>query len=157
MLLFAIAAVALVVDIVTKIVVVDRLTGHQPVRVVGGLLRLTVARNPGAAFSTGTSYTLVISLVAIVATVIVVRLAFRVRDRVWAWSLGLLLAGIVGNLVDRVFREPGVLRGHVVDFLQLPHWPVFNVADVCITLAAVLIVLQAYRGVRLDGRREAGR
>lgn len=151
MLLFAIAAVALVVDIVTKIVVVDRLTGHQPVRVVGGLLRLTVARNPGAAFSTGTSYTLVISLVAIVATVIVVRLALRVRDRVWAWSLGLLLAGIVGNLVDRVFREPGVLRGHVVDFLQLPHWPVFNVADVCINVAAALILIQALRGVRLDG------
>jgi signal peptidase II len=68
-------------------------------------------------------------------------------------GLGLLLAGVAGNLTDRLVREPGVLRGHVIDFLMLPHWPVFNVADMCIDVAAALVLLQVYRGVRLDGTR----
>ena len=68
-------------------------------------------------------------------------------------SFGLLLAGICGNLADRLFRSPGVLRGQVVDFLQLPHWPIFNVADICINVAAVMILVQAFRGIRLDGTR----
>jgi signal peptidase II len=80
---------------------------------------------------------------------------FIARSRSWGWAcaLGLLLAGIVGNLIDRVFREPGPFRGHVIDFIALPHWPVFNVADMCINVAAVLILVLAVRGVRLDGGR----
>ena len=73
----------------------------------------------------------------------------------WAVAFGLLLAGITGNLTDRIFRAPGGLRGHVVDFLQLPHWPIFNVADMCINVAAALILVQAFRGIRLDGSRVA--
>ena len=72
-------------------------------------------------------------------------------------ALGLLLAGVAGNLTDRIVREPGPLRGHVVDFLMLPHWPVFNVADICINIAAGLIMLQAFRGIRLDGTRDSER
>ena len=70
-------------------------------------------------------------------------------------SLALLLAGIAGNLTDRFFRDPGPLRGHVIDFLELPKWPIFNVADVCINVAALIIVIQSVRGVGLSGRREA--
>jgi len=69
-------------------------------------------------------------------------------------ALGLLLAGAMGNLTDRIFRDPGVLRGHVVDFLELPNWPVFNVADMCITTAAALVVIQSLRGIGPEGRRE---
>jgi signal peptidase II len=69
----------------------------------------------------------------------------------WALGLGFLLAGVLGNLTDRIFRAPAPLRGHVVDFLQLPHWPIFNVADMCINAAAVVIVIQALRGVSVDG------
>ena len=79
--------------------------------------------------------------------------ARRVGTTLWAIALGLLLAGIGGNLTDRIFRDPGPLRGHVVDLFMIPHWPVFNVADVCIDVAAVLILLQAFRNVRLDGSR----
>jgi signal peptidase II len=147
--------VGFAVDQVTKALAADRLADRGDVPVVGSLLQLHLARNSGAAFSTGLQFTIVFSCLAIVATVVVVVIALRARSAVWAVALGLLLAGITGNLSDRVFREPGALRGHVVDFLMLPHWPIFNVADVCITIAAVLIVLQAYRGVRLDGRREA--
>ena len=60
---------------------------------------------------------------------------------------------MAGNLTDRLFREPGPMRGHVVDFLRFPHWPIFNVADMCINVAAVLIVVQALRGIGVDGRR----
>ena len=70
-------------------------------------------------------------------------------------ALGLLLAGVGGNLTDRMLREPGPFRGHVVDFLMLPHWPIFNVADMCINVAAGLILVQAFRGIKLDGSRVA--
>ena len=81
--------------------------------------------------------------------------ARRVGSVAWAVALGLLLAGVAGNLTDRVLREPGVLRGHVIDFLQLPNWPVFNLADISINVAAGLIILQAFRGISVDGRRHA--
>ncbi len=73
----------------------------------------------------------------------------------WACASGFLLAGVTGNLTDRIVRPPGVLHGHVIDFLQLPNWPIFNVADMCINVAAALIVILAFRGIRLDGTRES--
>ena len=80
-------------------------------------------------------------------------LSRRLGSRLWAVALGLLLAGVGGNLTDRLLREPGPLRGHVIDFLMLPHWPIFNVADMCINVAAGLILIQAFRGIRIDGTR----
>jgi signal peptidase II len=97
--------------------------------------------------------------VAIVAACAVLWVSRRLGSTGWAVALGFLLAGVLGNLTDRVFRAPGFLRGHVVDFLQLPHWPVFNVADMCINVAAALIVIQALRGVAVSGgaaRRPSG-
>jgi signal peptidase II len=152
-LLAAVAAVGYAVDLTTKIIAVERLTDRAPLPVVGELLTLRLVRNPGAAFSTGTSYTLLLSLVAIAAVCAVLWFARRLRSTGWALALGFLLAGVLGNLTDRVFRSPGFLRGHVVDFLQLPNWPIFNVADICINVAAVLIVVQAVRGISIDGSR----
>jgi signal peptidase II len=152
-----VAATGLVLDVLTKIVAVDRLEPLVGVPLLGGLLTLRLIRNPGAAFSSGEAYTYVFSLAAIAVLVFVlVRLAPRIGHRGWAVALGLLCAGVAGNLVDRLFRAPGVLRGHVVDFLQLPHWPIFNVADICITSAAVLIMLLAVvKNVGIDGERHA--
>ncbi len=155
LLVAGLAAAGLAVDQVTKHLAVQHLHDHA-VALAGGLVHLTLARNAGAAFSTGTSYTTVITVVAIVAAVVVCVLAARVRSSWWATALGFLLAGVLGNLGDRLFREPGPLQGHVVDFLQLPHWPIFNVADICINVAAVLILVQVVRGVRLDGTRHHG-
>jgi len=149
----SLAALGYAVDVVSKVVAVARLTDQPPVPVVGDLLRLYLARNPGAAFSTGTSYTLVLTFVAIAAAVAVLVASRRLASVGWAVGLGFLMAGILGNLTDRVFRAPGPLRGHVVDFLQLPHWPIFNVADMCINVAAAVIIVQALRGVSLDGSR----
>ena len=141
----------------TKLLAVAHLDPDRPVKVVGDLLRLDLVRNPGAAFSTGTSYTVVLSVIAVIAATVVVRFGRRLGDPTWAVALGLLLAGVCGNLTDRVFREPGVLRGHVVDFLELPHWPVFNVADMLIDAAVVLILLQTWRGIGITGRATGGR
>jgi signal peptidase II len=151
----AVAVTAYVVDLVTKVLAARNLTEGDPVDVVDGLLRLELVRNPGAAFSTGTSYTLVLSVIALVAAGVVIRFGRRLGDRTWAVALGLLLAGVCGNLTDRIFREPGVLRGHVVDFLALPHWPVFNVADMLIDAAVVLIIIQTWRGIGITGARSA--
>ena len=148
-----VAVAGLLVDLGSKQLAVQELTGKPPVEVLGSFLTLRLIRNPGAAFSAGASVTPVISVVAIVATVVVVWFALRVRHRGWAVALGLLLAGVSGNLVDRLFRAPGPLRGHVVDFFALPNWPIFNVADICIDLAGALFVLLLFRGVRLDGTR----
>jgi len=153
-LLFALVAVtAYAVDLVTKVLAVRHLTPGEPVEVVGSLLRFDLVRNPGAAFSTGTSYTVLLSVIALIAAGVVIRFGRRLGDRTWAVALGLLLAGVCGNLTDRIVREPSPLRGHVIDFFMLPHWPVFNVADTCINVAAGLILLQVYRGVRIDGTR----
>ena len=149
----AVALVFYVADVTTKLLAVSRLTDHPDVRVVGDVLVLHLTRNAGAAFSTGTEYTVILSCVAMLAVLVVLYVSRRAGSLVWAVALGLLFAGVSGNLTDRLFRSPGPLRGHVIDFLMLPHWPVFNVADMCINVAAGLILLQAFRGVRLDGTR----
>ena len=153
--LVALAAYAL--DLGTKVLAVAHLSSGPDRPLVGRLLVLHLVRNPGAAFSTGTRYTVVLSCIAFVALMVVLYLARRVGHVLWAVALGLLLAGVAGNLTDRLFRAPGPLRGHVIDFLMLPNWPVFNVADMCINVAAALILVQAFRGIRINGEHTGDR
>ena len=148
----AVALAAYAVDVGSKFWAVERLAGGD-IEVFGDWFRLHLTRNAGAAFSTGTEFTIVFSLVAITAFCVVLWLSRRVGDRIWAVAFGLLIAGIAGNLTDRLLRDPGPLRGHVVDLFAIPHWPIFNVADICIDVAAALILIQAFRGVRIDGSR----
>lgn len=138
---------------VTKILAVAHLDPYAPVRLLGGLLRLQLIRNPGAAFSSGERFTYVFSIAAILVLLFVlIRLVPKIGHPGWAVGLGLLCAGVSGNLTDRLFRTPGVLRGHVVDFLQLPHWPIFNVADMCICGAAgCIVVLAVIKNVSISG------
>jgi len=156
-LLLAVAAGIFVLDLITKTIVVATLSDRAPVRLLGGLLTLRVLRNSGAAFSIGTSMTAVFTLIAVVVIVSILRTARRLRSLAWAVTLGLLLGGATGNLGDRLFRSPGPLRGHVVDWIELPHWPVFNVADSAIVCGGILAVLIAARGIRLDGARDRAR
>lgn len=150
--LVAIAVAVVTLDQVAKEVVLHQLSGHAPVQVIGGFLQLRLVRNAGAAFGLASGATIVFSLVAAVVVVAILRTARRLRSAGWTLALGLILGGAVGNLVDRIIRDPGVLRGHVVDFLELPHWPVFNLADSSICVGAAVIVLLSLRGVPLDGR-----
>ena len=151
----AVGLVAYLIDVLVKVLSVQHLA-TKDVHVLGDLFVLHLTRNPGAAFSTGTAYTPVLACVAIIALVVVLFVSRRVGDRVWAVALGLLLGGIAGNLTDRLVRPPGPMRGHVVDMFMVPHWPVFNVADMCINVAAGLIILQTFRGIGLDGTRHSG-
>jgi signal peptidase II len=152
-LLLAVAAFVLVADVISKSIVVARMADHPPIRLLGGLLTITLTRNGGAAFSIGTSMTIVFTAIAVGVIVYILRTARNLRSIGWAITLGLLLGGATGNLLDRIFRAPGPFQGHVVDWIELPHWPVFNLADSSIVCAGVLVVLLALFGVRLDGTR----
>ena len=149
----AVALLSYAADQVSKAWAEQSLTVGAPRSIAGDWLRLDLTRNAGAAFSIGTGYTVVLTLVAVAVIVGCLRAANRLASTGWAFALGLLLGGAAGNLTDRLFRAPGPLRGHVVDFLRIPHWPVFNVADSCICAAAALVVVLSLRGVRLDGSR----
>jgi len=148
-----VAVFVLVADVVSKAIVVARMPGHAPIRLLGGLLTITLTRNGGAAFSIGTSMTIVFTAIAAGVIVYILRAARNLRSIGWAITLGMLLGGAAGNLLDRIFRAPGPFQGHVVDWIELPHWPVFNLADSCIVCAGVLVALLALRGIRLDGTR----
>jgi len=152
-LLLGVAGLVLVADLVTKWLAVRELADRTPVELLGGLLTLHLVRNAGAAFGVAQGLTVAFTLVAAAVVVVILRLSRRLRSRPWSVALGLVLGGAVGNLVDRVFRAPGPGRGHVVDFLELPHWPVFNLADSAIVCAGVLMVLLSARGTTYDGSR----
>jgi signal peptidase II len=151
-----VALAGLALDQLTKALALRHLDSGD-VELLGSWLTLHLTKNPGAAFSTGTQYTLLLTCLAIAAVIVVIYVSRRLGSVVWTVALGLLLAGVTGNLTDRLFRDPSPLRGHVVDFLMVPHWPVFNIADMCINVAAGLILVQAFRGVRIDGHREPAR
>jgi signal peptidase II len=153
--LIAAAALVYIADQLTKAWASVNLELGQPRQVVGTLLQLNLTRNSGAAFSIATGATWLLTLIACAVVVFIVITARRLGSRGWAAALGLLLGGSLGNLTDRMFRAPGPARGHVVDFLQLPNFPVFNIADSAIVSAAFLIALLAFRGISLDGTRAA--
>jgi lipoprotein signal peptidase len=153
-LLGLVAVTVIVADLVTKLAVVANMVQGEQRNVVGTLLRLDYTRNPGAAFSFGEGMTAVFALVAIAVAVAIVRTARQLRSLTWAITLGLLLGGALGNLGDRIFRSPGFLRGYVVDWIQLPHWPVFNLADSAIVCGGFLAVTLSWRGIAVDGTHE---
>lgn len=149
----------LVLDVVSKIAAVTLLQPGVPVPLLGDLLRLYLIRNPGAAFSIGEGATWVFTLLAAgVLVFIFIAVVPRLRHGGWAVGLGLVVAGITGNLIDRLVRPPGFARGHVVDFLQLPYWPIFNVADMCVVFGSItILVFWVVKGVGYDGVRERDR
>ena len=152
----AVAVAVLTADAMSKALVLAKLPDHPPVRLLDGLLTLDLTLNAGAAFGVGTSYTAVIALIVCGVIVYIIRTARRLRSLAWTIALGLLLGGAMGNLGDRLFRAPGPLRGRVVDWVNLPHFPwTFNLADASITCAAVLIAVLALRGIRIDGTSPA--
>ncbi|MDG9706394.1 signal peptidase II [Streptomyces sp. DH37] len=146
-----VAAVAYALDLITKIIVVDKLEGHDPIEVIGTWLRFQAVRNPGAAFGIGEALTVVFTVIAAAVIVVIARIARKLYSTPWAVALGLLLGGALGNLTDRIFRSPGVFQGHVVDFIAPAHFAVFNLADSAIVCGGVLIVLLSFRGLDPDG------
>lgn len=157
-LVLALAAIILIVDQITKVIAVANLTPGVSPRTLGGLVYLSLIRNAGAAWSIGTGLTWVLAVIACVIVVVIIRMAAKLRSGMWATCLGLILGGALGNLSDRIFRSPGFMRGHVVDFVSVfgpnaEYFPVFNVADSGITIGGILLVLTALLGIEFDGSR----
>jgi signal peptidase II len=152
-LLVGVGAVTYLADLLSKIAVVAFLREDDPVAVGGSSVSLLLIRNPGAAFGLGVNVTALFTAITVLVVVAVLATSRRLGSRPWALTLGLLLGGALGNLTDRVARAPGFLSGHVVDFVEIPGWPIFNVADFSICLAGAGMVALACRNVPLDGRR----
>ncbi|MFE0646317.1 signal peptidase II [Streptomyces sp. NPDC058877] len=149
--LFVVAVLAYLLDLGSKMLVVAKLEGREPIELVGDLLRLDAIRNPGAAFGMGEAFTIIFTCIAVAVIVVIIRLARKLYSLPWAIALGLLLGGALGNLTDRIFRSPGIFEGAVVDFIAPAHFAVFNLADSAIVCGGILIVLLSFRGLDPDG------
>ncbi len=152
--LVAVATAAFALDVASKVLVVATMHYGEPIRLLGPALQLDYTRNPGAAFSIGEAYTIIFTAIAVGVIAMILRLSRSLFSLPWAIALGLLLGGALGNLTDRIIRAPGVLRGWVVDFIHVPHWPIFNLADSAIVVGGALMVLLAFRGLHPDGTDE---
>ena len=133
-------------DFVTKTWALSNFSS-DPQPVIGTFLQFTLLKNSGAAFSFASGFTLIFSLLAVAVVATIIRFAGRITSRGWLTCAGLLLGGVLGNLTDRAFREPGFFLGHVIDWIQIPNWPIFNVADIAISTAALLAFIQTMRNV----------
>lgn len=156
--LVATAVLVLLADLGTKQLALSNLTDGEPVRLLGGAVYLTLIRNSGAAFGLGSDYTWVFPLVTVGVVGWISWMATRLRSLPWAISLGLVLAGALGNFVDRIFRAPGPFLGHVVDMVSLfdPYgqtWPIFNLADSALVSGVILAILLELTGRQRDGTR----
>jgi signal peptidase II len=143
----------LIAGLVAGIVLLDQLTkawvvatlADEPQSIIGDAVELRLSRNPGGAFSLLTGFTPLLAVLAVIVAIVLVRVAQRMIDPVMVVALSLVLGGAIGNLLDRLFRAPGFLRGEVVDFVRIGAFPSFNVADSAITIGAVLLVIWGWR------------
>ncbi|WGD36461.1 signal peptidase II [Lysinibacter sp. HNR] len=144
------------IDQLTKVWVVDNLEYGVAIPVIGDFLQFYFVRNPGAAFSLASGSTWIFSILAAAVVVFIIWYSAKLRSLGWAIFLGLLLGGVLGNLNDRLFREPGFGRGHVVDFISTPWMlpAIYNVADIAIVSAMGVFVILTFRGIKIDGTRE---
>ena len=139
--LYFLAALIWIIDYSTKVWALNNLSQVEPTRVIGSVLQLRLVFNPGAAFSFATNFTFIFTILAVLAVGVISYYSIKIAHLWWAAVLGLALGGILGNLTDRIFRQPSIFNGHVIDWIELPRWPVFNVADMAIVCAALLSVL----------------
>lgn len=146
----------LAADQFVKYLTIENLPLQKVVPVLGEFLQLYYVRNPGAAFSLGSEVTWIFTIALGVVACVIVWKAFGLRSRLWAVVLGLLLGGVLGNLSDRLFREPGFPVGHVVDMISMPWMmpAIFNVADIFIVTGMISVALLVVFGLRFDGTRE---
>lgn len=139
--LYFVAALIWALDFSTKVWALNSVSPVKPTPIIGTFLQLRLVFNPGAAFSVGTSVTFIFTILSAAAVAGIAYYAIKIINRWWSLVLGLALGGILGNLTDRIFREPSLFNGHVIDWIELPRWPVFNIADMAIVCGAVLSVV----------------
>jgi len=145
--LYTIAWAVWLLDYATKSWALNSLDSRNPVKLIGNFLQLTLIKNSGAAFSLAQGATIVFTIFAIVVVAAIAYYSTKITSFGWSIVLGLALGGILGNLTDRIFRAPGFFTGHVIDWIQLPNWPVFNLADSAIVVAASIAVILSIRNI----------
>ena len=145
--LYAIAWAIWLLDFATKSWALNSLDSRNPVKLLGDFLQLTLLKNSGAAFSLAQGATVIFTIFAILVVVAIAYYSIKITSFGWSIVLGLALGGILGNLTDRIFRSPGFFTGHVIDWIQLPNWPVFNLADSAIVVAASIAVILSLRNI----------
>jgi signal peptidase II len=145
--LYLTAWVVWLIDLGTKVWAVEVLSSRANVQIIGSFLQLTFVQNSGAAFGIGAGSTIIFTLFALAVLIFITRYALQITSKGWALVCGLVLGGILGNLTDRIFREPSFLQGHVIDWIQIPNWPVFNIADSAIVIAAVVAIILTIRNI----------
>jgi signal peptidase II len=133
-------------DYSTKFLAINYLS-DGPIKLIGDFLKLKLVFNSGAAFSLASSGTIFLSTFSIIMAAVIFYFSRKVKSTPWAIALGLALGGIFGNLTDRIFRTPGGLQGEVVDWIQIPNWPVFNIADTAVVSAAILITILSAKNI----------
>jgi signal peptidase II len=151
--LYASAAAAYVLDRITKVLAEHLLAGRPPVRLIPGVLELRFTTNPGGAFGLFGGLTWLFVLVSVVVVAVVIASSRRLTGTWQAVALGLILAGALGNLTDRAIRGASPFSGHVVDFIDLQVWPVFNVADMAIVVGAAILIVSGLVHERAERRR----
>jgi signal peptidase II len=152
--MYGTAALVVAADQGSKALVIRTLAGRGPLHLVGSFVELRYQTNSGGAFSLFPGAPLFFALMAMVIIGGLVYAGSRVRGVAVLLTLGLLLGGAVGNLLDRALRGDLPLRGEVVDFVKVGRWPVFNLADSCITVGGLLLAFLLSRGER--DRRQRG-
>ena len=145
--LYLSAWVVWLIDLGTKVWAVEVLSSRANVQIIGSFLQLTFVQNSGAAFGIGAGSTIIFTFFALAVLIFITRYALQITSKGWALVCGLVLGGILGNLTDRIFREPSFLQGHVIDWIQIPNWPVFNIADTAIVIAAVVAIILTIRNI----------
>ncbi len=145
--LYLTAWVVWLIDLGTKVWAVEVLSSRANVQIIGSFLQLTFVQNSGAAFGIGAGSTFIFTFFALAVLIVITRYAIQITSKGWALVCGLVLGGILGNLTDRIFREPSFLQGHVIDWIQIPNWPVFNIADSAIVIAAVVAIILTIRNI----------
>lgn len=152
-LLLLVALAAIVADLITKEWVLAAFSQGERLDVLGSFVQFTLVYNTGAAFSLGTGYTWVFTAIATIVVLAIAWIGWRVRSLWWGATLGLMMGGAAGNLVDRYFRGETPGTGAVVDFISVGSFPVFNLADSCVVVGACLVVALTFKGLNLDGTR----
>jgi signal peptidase II len=158
--LYSLALLIWSIDFLTKNWALENLTSASR-KVIGTFLQVTLHKNPGAAFNFATGFTIVFTSISIAVLLFIAFYSPRIISKWWSVVAGLVLGGVLGNLTDRIFREPGFLYGHVIDWIELPNWPIFNVADSAIVIAAVIAFILTVKNIHptasiKPGEKESG-
>lgn len=150
--LIATAVLVTVLDQLSKQWALNELVPGESRPLIGDLITLQLIFNPGAAFGMASGTTWIFSIIAVLVTAAIIYFSKRLKSLTWAVLLGLLLGGAIGNLIDRLFREPGFPQGHVVDFINYSNIFIGNVADIAIVAAAAGIAIASMLGIDVSGK-----